>query len=143
MSLPLKYADTVMLPPTDDYHPWELRWLNKPDTIPRYMRASKWNLRDAETRIKATLEWRREYKPDLIPPDEVKIESETGKMYVQYLSLRSRSLIQLHRIISGFDNDGRPIIYMRPGRENTQSSSRQLRYLVWCLYVFINTVNYI
>lgn len=75
-----KYADTVMLPPTDDYHPWELRWLNKPDTIPRYMRASKWNPRDAENRLKATLEWRREYKPDLIPPDEVKIESETGKM---------------------------------------------------------------
>ena len=75
-----KYADTVMLPPTDDYHPWELRWLNKPDTIQRYMRASKWNLRDAETRLKATLEWRREYQPDLIPPDEVKIEGETGKM---------------------------------------------------------------
>lgn len=76
----VKYADTVMLPPTDDYHPWELRWLNKPDTIPRYMRASKWNLRDAENRLKATMEWRREYRPDLIPPDEVKIESETGKM---------------------------------------------------------------
>jgi hypothetical protein len=70
-----------MLPQTDDYHPWELRWLNKPDTIPRYMRASKWNPQDAEKRLKATLEWRREFKPDLIPPDEVKIESETGKMY--------------------------------------------------------------
>jgi hypothetical protein len=111
-----QYADTVMLPPTDDYHPWELRWLNKPDTIPRYMRATKWNLSEAEKRLKATLEWRREYKPDLIPPDEVKIESETGKI-----------------VINGFDNDGRPIIYMRPGRENTQTSPRQLRYLVWCL----------
>jgi hypothetical protein len=29
---------------------------------------------------------------------------------------------------------------MRPGRENTQKSPRQLRYLVWCLYVFVNTV---
>ena len=75
-----------MLPPTNDYHLWELRWLNKPDTIPRYMRASKWNLRDAQKRIKATLEWRREYKPDLIPPDEVKIESETGKMYASHSS---------------------------------------------------------
>lgn len=76
----IKYADTVILAPTNDYYPWELRWLNKPDTIPRYMRASKWKIRDAETRLKATLEWRREYKPDLIPPDEVKIEGETGKM---------------------------------------------------------------
>jgi hypothetical protein len=56
--------------------------LDKPDTIPRYMRASKWNPADAQKRIKATLEWRRDFKPDLIPPDEVQIESETGKMYV-------------------------------------------------------------
>jgi hypothetical protein len=46
------------------------------------MRAAKWNLTDAKKRIQATLEWRREFKPDLIPPDEVKIESETGKMWV-------------------------------------------------------------
>ncbi|KAG6856772.1 hypothetical protein H0H87_000950 [Tephrocybe sp. NHM501043] len=79
-------------------------------------RASKWNFADAQKRIKATLEWRREFKPDLIPPEEVRIESETGKI-----------------IINGFDRDGRPIIYMRPGRENTEVSPRQLRHLVWCL----------
>ena len=50
--------------------------------MPRYMRAAKWVFPDAQKRIKATMEWRREYKPDLIPPDEVRIESETGKMYV-------------------------------------------------------------
>lgn len=75
-----KYADTLLLPTADEYHPWELRWLNKPDTIPRYIRAAKWDLTDAKKRIKATLEWRREFKPDLIRPDEVKIESKTGKM---------------------------------------------------------------
>ncbi|KAF8664622.1 hypothetical protein AX16_000721 [Volvariella volvacea WC 439] len=82
----------------------------------RYMRAAKWNLADGQKRIKATIEWRREFKPDLIPPDEVKIESVTGKI-----------------IINGFDKDGRPIIYMRPGRENTETGPRQLRHLVWCL----------
>ena len=46
------------------------------------MRAAKWNFEDAKKRIKGTLEWRREFKPDLIPPDEVKIEAETGKMCV-------------------------------------------------------------
>jgi hypothetical protein len=46
------------------------------------MRAAKWNLADGEKRIWSTMEWRRDFKPDLIPPDEVKIESETGKMYV-------------------------------------------------------------
>lgn len=38
---------------------------------------------DAQKRIKGTLEWRRDFKPDIIPPDEVKIESETGKMYAE------------------------------------------------------------
>jgi len=80
------------------------------------MRAAKWKFEDAKKRIKGTLEWRRDFKPDLIPPDEVKIESETGKI-----------------IVNGFDRDGRTIIYMRPGRENTAHSPRQLRYLVWCL----------
>jgi len=82
----------------------------------RYSRASKWNFADAQKRIKTTMEWRRDFKPDLIPPEEVRIESETGKI-----------------IINGFDKDGRPIIYMRPGRENTETGPRQLRHLVWCL----------
>ncbi|KAI0652648.1 CRAL/TRIO domain-containing protein [Trametes meyenii] len=111
-----EYADGLLLPDSDPYHPWEKRWLSKPDTIPRYMRAAKWNLEDAKKRLSGTVEWRRDFKPDLIPPDEVRIESETGKI-----------------ILNGFDNDGRPIIYMRPGRENTETSPRQLRHLVWCL----------
>ncbi|KAI0370035.1 CRAL/TRIO domain-containing protein [Pilatotrama ljubarskyi] len=111
-----EYADIVLLEETDPYHPWELRWLNKPDTIPRYMRAAKWNLEDAKKRLKSTMEWRRDFKPDLIPPDEVRTESETGKI-----------------ILNGFDHEGRPILYMRPGRENTETSPRQLRHLVWYL----------
>ncbi|KAI0673925.1 CRAL/TRIO domain-containing protein [Trametes maxima] len=111
-----EYADGLLLPDSDPYHPWEKRWLGKPDTIPRYMRAAKWNLEDAKKRLNGTVEWRRDFKPDLIPPDEVRIESETGKI-----------------ILNGFDNDGRPILYMRPGRENTETSPRQLRHLVWCL----------
>lgn len=46
----------------------------------------------------------------------MKIEAETGKI-----------------LLNGFDKDGRPIIYMRPGRENTETSPRQLRHLVWWL----------
>ncbi|KAF9236849.1 CRAL-TRIO domain-containing protein [Melanogaster broomeanus] len=111
-----QYAHSLLLPSSDPYHKWELRWLKKADTIPRYIRAAKWIIPDAQKRIKGTLEWRREYKPELIPPDEVKVESETGKI-----------------ILNGFDKDGRPIIYMRPGRENTGTSPRQLRHLVWWL----------
>jgi len=36
-------------------------------------------------------------------------------------------------IITGFDKDARPIIYMRPGRENTQTSPRQIRHLIYNL----------
>ncbi|KAJ3547935.1 hypothetical protein NMY22_g1467 [Coprinellus aureogranulatus] len=111
-----KFSASVALPPSDPYYKWEQRWLARPDTHPRYMRATKWNYRDSEKRIKATMEWRRTFKPDLIKPDDVKIESETGKI-----------------ILNGFDKDGRPIIYMRPGRENTERSDRQLRHLVWWL----------
>jgi hypothetical protein len=53
--------------------------------MPRYMRAAKWRLDDAQKRIKATMEWRRDFKPDLIPPDDVKVESETGKMSVSII----------------------------------------------------------
>ncbi|THH01228.1 hypothetical protein EW026_g1463 [Hermanssonia centrifuga] len=67
----LEHAHTLVLPESDSYREWELRWLNKSDTIPRYMRAAKWDLEDAKKRIRGTLQWRREFKPDLIPPEEV------------------------------------------------------------------------
>jgi hypothetical protein len=44
------------------------------------MRAAKFKLDDAKRRVAGTMAWRREYKPDLILPEEVRIESETGKM---------------------------------------------------------------
>jgi len=79
-----EYAHSLRLPEADSYHVWEKRWLESPGTIARYMRAAKWKTEDAQKRIKATLEWRREYKPDLIPPEDVRVESETGKMYVPF-----------------------------------------------------------
>lgn len=63
-----------------------------------------------------TLEWRREFHPEIIPPDEVAPEGETGK-----------------HVLTGFDRNGRPILYLRPGRENTKTSPRQIRYMVWSL----------
>jgi hypothetical protein len=78
--LVLQYAYSLHLPDDDAYAPWERRWLDRPDTIARYMRASKWKLDEARKRIKGTIEWRREFQPELIPPDEVKIEAATGKM---------------------------------------------------------------
>ena len=46
------------------------------------MRAAKWKLEDGKKRIKQTMEWRREFKPELIEPEDVGVEAESGKMYV-------------------------------------------------------------
>lgn len=46
------------------------------------MRAAKWHLEDAKKRIKSTVEWRREFQPDLIEPGEIEVEQETGKLCV-------------------------------------------------------------
>lgn len=37
------------------------------------------------------------------------------------------------RLLNGFDYDGRPIITMRVGRQNTQPSERQILHLIFCL----------
>ena len=79
-SLFMQYAYSLHLPDGDPYAPWERRWLDKPDTLSRYLRAAKWKLDEARKRIKGTIEWRREFQPELIPPDEVEIEAATGKM---------------------------------------------------------------
>ncbi|KAJ7794091.1 hypothetical protein B0H14DRAFT_2622263 [Mycena olivaceomarginata] len=48
--------------------------------------AAKWQLDDAKKRIiKSTIEWRRSYQPDLIAPEEVRLESETGKLISPFL----------------------------------------------------------
>lgn len=36
-------------------------------------------------------------------------------------------------VLSGFDRQGRPLLLMRPGRQNTKESPRMVRYTVWFL----------
>ncbi|KAJ9127570.1 hypothetical protein QFC24_000979 [Naganishia onofrii] len=75
-----KYAFTLLLPESDPYSVWEKRFLSDPGCCPRYMRAAKWKLDNAKERIKGTLEWRRDYKPELIQESDVSPEAETGKI---------------------------------------------------------------
>lgn len=65
---------------------WEKRFLADVGTHPRFMRAAKWNVEHGKKRIKATMEWRREFRPELIEPEDVAIEAETGKMWVPSVS---------------------------------------------------------
>ncbi|KAL1956038.1 hypothetical protein VTO42DRAFT_7853 [Malbranchea cinnamomea] len=82
----------------------------------RYLRATKWNVKEAETRLQATLIWRREYGLDKLTPEYISIENETGK-----------------QVIIGYDNDGRPCLYLNPARQNTEHSDRQIQHLVFML----------
>lgn len=83
----------------------------------RYLRATKWNVADAETRLLSTLSWRREYGVDTkLTPEHISIENETGK-----------------QLIMGYDKDARPCLYMFPDRQNTEKSDRQVEHLVFML----------
>jgi hypothetical protein len=82
----------------------------------RYLRATAWNLTQAETRLKATLVWRREYGVEKLTSDYIEIESRTGK-----------------QIIQGWDINARPCHYMNPSKQNTPRSERQIEHLVFML----------
>jgi hypothetical protein len=96
-------------PITDD----ERLWLTR-DCLLRYLRATKWNEKDAEKRLLATLTWRRDYGVDDLTPEHLSPENETGKQF-----------------IVGYDKECRPCHYLNPGRQNTNPSPRQVQHLVF------------
>ncbi|KAI9883496.1 MAG: hypothetical protein M1823_004742 [Watsoniomyces obsoletus] len=82
----------------------------------RYLRAVKWNMIEAPKRLMATLVWRREYGVLERTADDLSVENETGK-----------------EVVLGYDNNTRPCLYMRPSKQNTQRSERQIQHLVFML----------
>ncbi|EMG46906.1 Phosphatidylinositol transfer protein, putative [Candida maltosa Xu316] len=100
----------------------EKSWLTR-ECFLRYLRATKWDEKEAIDRIELTLSWRREFgvnepfdNQNLVNGDLVSPENETGK-----------------EVILGFDNDARPCLYLKPGRQNTKTSERQVQHLVYML----------
>lgn len=100
----------------------EKGWLTR-ECFLRYLRATKWVVADAIERIELTLAWRREFGiAGLLDEDNVvngglcSEENETGK-----------------EVILGFDNNARPCLYLKPGRQNTKTSQRQVQHLVYML----------
>lgn len=100
-------------------------------TLCRFLRARNWKHDDALKMLKETLEWRLEvcdciftnsslkYKPHLITAEDVKGELKNkGKMYR-----------------NGWDKYKRPILYMKPGLDNTGPSEREqkVKYLVYVM----------
>lgn len=95
------WVKTIQLDESDDYAKWEQRFLDSPGCCARFLRAEDWKVEAAQKRLEETLKWRREYKPDLIPPSEIEEETEGGKI-----------------VVTGFTNGGLPVIYLRPAKEN-------------------------
>jgi hypothetical protein len=97
----------------------ERSWLTK-ECFLRYLRATKWVIDDCISRIEGSLAWRREFgitgENDILTPDLLSVENETGK-----------------EVILGYENDARPILYLKPGRQNTKTSFRQVQHLVYML----------
>lgn len=96
----------------------EKAWLSK-ECFLRYLRATKWNVSHSIKRLEETLLWRRGFgiDPDTsLTPEMVSDEGVTGK-----------------QVVLGFDNDMRPCLYLKPGRQNTYSSHKQVEHMVFML----------
>lgn len=105
----------------------EKAWLTR-ECFLRYLRATKWDYKEAIERIELTLAWRREFgiagfyeKDNKVNGELCSPENETGK-----------------EVILGYDNDSRPCLYLKPGRQNTKTSFRQVQHLVYMLETVIN-----
>ncbi|KAL3460345.1 CRAL-TRIO domain-containing protein [Aspergillus heterothallicus] len=98
-------------PLTDD----ERMFLTR-ECLLRYLRATKWNGPEAVARLQRTLTWRREYGVEMLTPEHISIENETGK-----------------QVLLGYDIHGRPCLYLLPSKQNTEKSDRQIQHLVFML----------
>lgn len=102
---------------------YEKAWVTK-ECIMRYLRATNWNTDKCIQRLTLSIAWRREFginnfgeeNGDKLVASTVYDENLTGK-----------------NIILGFDNEARPIMYLKPGRQNTNTSHRQVQHLVFML----------
>ncbi|KAJ4714419.1 random slug protein 5-like [Melia azedarach] len=83
----------------------------------RYLEARNWNVDKARKMLQETLKWRATYKPEEIRWHEVAHEGETGKV----------SRANFH------DLQGRTVLIMRPGKQNTASGEGNVRHLVYLL----------
>ncbi|KAL8987809.1 MAG: hypothetical protein Q9177_003029 [Variospora cf. flavescens] len=108
---PSSTPSTSAIPITDSDRIWLTR-----ECILRYLRATKWDVNQAAIRLQATLTWRHEYGLENHSPEYISPEMATGK-----------------QVLIGFDIDGRPCLYLNPGKQNTERTNRQVEGLVFML----------
>lgn len=111
-TLPASSAKGAESTPLDDN---ERMWLTR-ECLLRYLRATKWNPTQASTRLRSTAVWRREFGTEKLSASYISPENEKGKQ------------VQL-----GYDNAGRPCLYLLPQNQNTKPGPRQVEHLVYML----------
>jgi len=85
-------------------------------TLCRFLRARDWDHNKSLQMISNTLAWRTKYRPHKITAEDVMGElKNNGKMYR-----------------SGHDKYGRPILYMKPGLDNTGAPEREQKVKYLC-----------
>lgn len=85
--------------------------------LKRYLEARNWNVDKAKKMLEETLKWRSTYRPEEIRWNEVAVEGETGKLF----------RANFH------DRQGRSVLILRPGFQNTKSIDDQIRHLVYLI----------
>lgn len=104
--------EDYLLPGVDDGKLKEVEkfWLSN-ECLYRFLRATKWDVKETKSRLEGTLRWRREFGIDDITAEHVEPEAVTGK-----------------EVILGYDKKTRPLFYMFPSRQNTEESDRQIEF---------------
>lgn len=83
----------------------------------RYLEARNWNVDKSKKMLEESLKWRSTFKPEEIRWHEVAVEGETGKAF--------RANFR--------DRDGRTVLILRPGMQNTTALDNQMRHLVYLI----------
>ena len=108
---PSSKPNTPAIPFTDNDRLWLTR-----ECLLRYLRATKWVVNDAANRLQATLTWRHEYGLENHTAEYISSENASGK-----------------QVLIGYDNAGRPCLYLNPSRQNTERTPKQVEHLVYML----------
>ncbi|ODV62145.1 CRAL-TRIO domain-containing protein [Ascoidea rubescens DSM 1968] len=120
----------------------EKMWLSR-DCMMRYLRACNLDVDETIKRLKSSIVWRRSFgisngiygeeflknlgifeiinHENVIKPEVVKGENETGK-----------------QLIFGYDKENRPLLYLFNEKENTEGSHRQVEFLIFMLEIIID-----
>ncbi|KAI9338146.1 CRAL-TRIO domain-containing protein [Obelidium mucronatum] len=94
----------------------EEAWATTDECSWRFLKANKFNVNKAEAALMKTLQWRREFRPTEITPEEVEEEFKSGKAFW-----------------SGYDKIGRPVIHLASSKLKSSDSARFQKFIIFNL----------